>query len=294
MRPPRTGVFLVAFAFAATIGRSGAGRPALAMDAGSYDPTHVSKGALDTLVRTCAPQVSAVTQAAIVAVESGGDAWALHDDNDGHVYLPNTHASAVALALALVRRNREAYGANDRGVDVGLAQINSSNYASLGVTPDRMLEPCENLRASAKIIVAAYVRERALLSADPTWHGDQLALRRALQVYNSGRSHGDDAYVRVIFAAVGLPAVAERPIGSAPVRTASAFHVDASRTVPFRAASFVRTQNAPLASAQFVHIDVAATPEAAAPGDSGARPTGAQFAHATGDPEASAPTPGPH
>ncbi len=248
---------------------------ARASDARPSDPTRISQTDLDRLVRRCAPQVSAVTQAAIVAVESGGDAWALHDDNDGHVYLPSTHAAAVALALALVRRNREAYGANDRGVDVGLAQINSGNYAALGVTPDRMLEPCENLRASAKIIVAAYVRERALLSADPSWRGDQVALRRALQVYNSGSSHGDDAYVRAIFAAVGLSAPAPRTIAPSPNATTVGVRVVRSALRGGRRAVAVGSAPEAFTSAQFVHVDVA-TPDS----DSDRpRESGAQFAH---------------
>jgi type IV secretion system protein VirB1 len=176
-------------------------------------PEMMSHEMLARLVRVCAPQVNSTTQAAIVAVESGGLPWVLHDDNDGRVYSPATLESAQSFARELLARNKAVYGAGDRGVDVGLAQINSSNFVSLGVTAADMLDPCANLNASARIITSAYVHERAILARDPSWRGDERALERALQDYNSGRPSGDDAYVRAIFSTLGGTLV--REVGSA-------------------------------------------------------------------------------
>lgn len=170
------------------------------------DSHRISRPLLARLVRACAANVDATIQAAIVSVESGGNAWALHDDNDGSTYAPNSYEAAQNLAQSIIERNRLQYGSQDRGVDVGLAQINSLNFAMLGVGASAMLDPCDNLRASQSIILTAYQHERSLMGSDGDNDG---ALRRALQVYNSGQSTGDDAYVRAIFASVSTPFVHE-------------------------------------------------------------------------------------
>lgn len=184
------------------------GRAALAQQS----PPVMSHDILARLVRVCAPEVNSTTQAAIVAVESGGSPWVLHDDNNDRVYSPMTLPSARSFAQELLVRNKAIYGVRDRGVDFGLAQINSSNFTSLGVTANDMLDPCANLNASARIISSAYLHERTLLSADPSWHGDERALERALEEYNSGRPSGDDGYVRAIFATLDGSLV--RQVGS--------------------------------------------------------------------------------
>lgn len=82
---------------------------------------------------------------AIVWVESRGHPWALHVNGPagGPVY-PASLADARARLDALLRR-----GAN---VDIGLAQVNSRHLSRMGVPAHRLLDPCENLRASARIL----------------------------------------------------------------------------------------------------------------------------------------------
>ena len=41
-------------------------------------------------------------------------------------------------------------------VDVGLAQVNSANFAWLGLTLQTALDPCRNLAAGARVLLAKY------------------------------------------------------------------------------------------------------------------------------------------
>lgn len=46
---------------------------------------------------------------------------------------------------------------NDNGtVDVGLAQVNSSNFGWLGMTMQTAMDPCKNLAAGARVLFARY------------------------------------------------------------------------------------------------------------------------------------------
>jgi len=162
----------------------------------------ISPQLLTALIRACAPQVNPVTQAAVITVESSGDAWALHDDNDGRVYRPGSFRDAVQLATNLIAGNRQRYGKADAGVDVGVGQINSSNFANLGVDAGWMLHPCPNLRVSSTMIASAYSTQYAILASLPDPQRDQLAIRRALQIYNSGRPSGDESYVENVIRAL--------------------------------------------------------------------------------------------
>lgn len=41
-------------------------------------------------------------------------------------------------------------------IDVGLAQVNSSNFAWLGLTAETAFDPCRNLAAGARVLFAKY------------------------------------------------------------------------------------------------------------------------------------------
>lgn len=202
------------------------------LSAAADEAGELSQETLARLVRACAPEVDSTTQAAIIAVESGGSTWILHDDNDNRVYDPPSRKVAEATLTALISRNRSAYASSDRGIDVGLAQINTNNLAYLGVSANDLLDPCTNLHASARIIVDAYVRERTMLSQEGGWRGDEIALRRALQDYNSGRPDGDDAYVRAVYATLDGQLV--REVGNS-MRVAQVPIIPLRFTVPTKA-----------------------------------------------------------
>jgi type IV secretion system protein VirB1 len=137
----------------------------------------------------CAPQVAPVTLAAIVQQESGGNPLALHDNATGKSYRPADMAEAAQLARELI--------AQGHSVDIGLAQINSRNLPSLGMTVDQVLQPCENLRAAQAVLLSGWKRS-----------GD---LRATLSAYNTGRlsSQVGAAYGAKVFgkAGVTVPAI---------------------------------------------------------------------------------------
>ena len=124
----------------------------------------------------CAPRVSPLTMAALVAQESGGDPYALDDDSSHIVYHPVSYAGAVRLAAQLI-------GAG-HSVDLGLAQVNSGWLAPLRLTAAELLEPCENLRAGSLILMRAWRAAGAGPVPGASPRAKRLA--RALAIYHSG------------------------------------------------------------------------------------------------------------
>ncbi len=160
---------------AGAIGTRGAtDRIPAAVPARATDPRSASS--VRALLERCAPQVSPVTMAALVAQESGGDPYALDDDSTHIVYHPVSYAGAARLAAQLI-------GAG-HSVDLGLAQVNSGWLAPLRLTAAEVLEPCENLRAGSLILLRAW---RAA-GAGPVPGAPPRAKRlaRALAIYHSG------------------------------------------------------------------------------------------------------------
>ena len=124
------------------------------------------------LLERCAPEVSPVTMAALVAQESAGDPDALDDDSTRIVYHPVSYAGAARLAAQLI-------GAG-HSVDLGLTQVNSGWLPALRLTAAKLLEPCENLRAGSLILL------RAWRAAGDGPRAKRLA--RALAIYHSGNT----------------------------------------------------------------------------------------------------------
>ncbi|MEJ7928141.1 lytic transglycosylase domain-containing protein, partial [Sphingobium sp. AN641] len=165
-------------------------------DRGSLMP--LSTTVLAALLTSCAPNVAPATMAAIIQVESENDPFRIGINSGGSlVRQPGNAADAVATARSLLRK-----GAN---FDAGLMQINSANFARLGVTPETVFDPCTNLRAGARLLADNYGRARVSGHADP--------LRAALSEYNTGsRSRGlVNGYVGKVFAAANGSAVV-RPL----------------------------------------------------------------------------------
>ncbi len=145
-------------------------------------PVRAAERGERALLERCAPEVSPVTMAALVAQESGGDPYALDDDSAHIVYHPVSYAGAARLAAQLI-------GAG-HSVDLGLAQVNSNWLPALHLTAAELLEPCENLRAGSLILLRAW---RAA-GVGPTAGGHSVPgvparakrLARALAIYHSG------------------------------------------------------------------------------------------------------------
>lgn len=159
---------------------------------------------LGVMLRACAPNVDPQTQASLLAVESGGEPYAVSDSNTGKSYYPRSYLEAVALTERLIRDDDRRFGPNNPGLGIGVVQIQTTNFAHLGLTPELALDPCLNLRVGSDMLAAAYRKQYREIGGPPSPSHRTLALNHALQVYNSGRPYGVDAYVaRVLLASRG-------------------------------------------------------------------------------------------
>ncbi|WP_256445164.1 lytic transglycosylase domain-containing protein [Verticiella alkaliphila] len=166
------------------------------------------------LAVACAPAVHPTTMAAIVRQESAGNPYAI-GVNRGFAPLarqPREREHAVREARRLI-----AAGAN---IDAGLAQINVANWNWLGLTAESVFDPCTNLAAAQRVLVACY--ERASSRAGSS----QQALYATLSCYNTGSLERGfrNGYVHKVarHAGVKVPALAtgneapERPTSTGP------------------------------------------------------------------------------
>jgi len=129
------------------------------------------------LAAQCAPGVAPETIAAIVQTESEGYELAINVNGlSRKVQQPTTLAQAISVS--------RAYVAKGYSVDLGLGQINSRNMKALGLTWDKVFDPCTNIAAAGAVLAGNYHSVSAGLHP-------QRALRIALSMYNTGsRSRG--------------------------------------------------------------------------------------------------------
>jgi len=146
--------------------------------------------ALASLITRCAPDVSPSTMAAIVQVESGGNPYAIDDDTTRRSYYPRDRAAAEALANELI--------GSGHLIDAGIAQVDSMNFAKLGVSVGTVFDPCTNLRAGSAILASDYD------AAQRRYGSGQTALRHAIGMYNTGRLDAGAGYVNKVLAAAGI------------------------------------------------------------------------------------------
>jgi type IV secretion system protein VirB1 len=176
----------------------------------------ISAPVLAVLLERCAPRMDRTVAASIVAVESLGDAWAIHDDLTRRSYHPPTYSRAVTLAHELLEQGHS--------IDLGLAQVNSVHLGAPGVSVEAMLRPCANLRAGAAI----YARALAV-------SGD---VRGALVAYN-GAGATSQAYADRVLEARSSPFVADVLAGGSPSRRASIVLARSRPIVVRRAVQFI-------------------------------------------------------
>jgi len=152
---------------------------------------------LAALLQRCAPGTDVRTLAAIVEVESGGDSWAIRDPIANRAVHPRSYAEAVVTADRLLAKGVQ--------VSVGLSQV---LLPRPGLDAATLLgSPCADLRAGSSILASAYAGQIRLVAAPQTELGQQLALRRALSVYNSGSATGAPEYTARVLAALSSPLV---------------------------------------------------------------------------------------
>lgn len=182
--------------------------------------TKVMPQEIVALAQECYPNVSLVTMGSIVAHESTNRRFAINVN--GNYRLPRQPANAGEAGATIDWL--QAHGMN---FDVGYGQVNSANFASLGVTGRDLLDPCTNLKAAATVLTGCYAR--AVKD-----HGEgQTALLHALSCYNTGsQTRGfSNGYVKAVVAqarVLQIPALSSdvsAVSGAQPVSVA-AMHAD--------------------------------------------------------------------
>ncbi|GMM62514.1 lytic transglycosylase domain-containing protein [Novosphingobium pituita] len=154
--------------------------------------------AIAELAQRCAPEIATEAVVPLVMTESGGDDLRINV-NKG----PRVQATTIAEGAALVRR----YMAAGYTVDVGLAQVNSANFARLGASIEQVFDPCTNLRLASRILQDSY----ALASRS---YGGLDAISATYSLYNTGSlTRGlRNGYVRRVWAnAIAAGAVTTSP-----------------------------------------------------------------------------------
>lgn len=122
-------------------------------------------------VLACAADVHPQTITKVIEVESTYNPNAININNGPRVK-PRTKEEAIAIARKWI--------AKGYSVDVGFTQINSRNFMRWGYSVEQVIEPCTNLRLSARLLNDGYDRAKLI-------HGEgQAALKAALSAYNTG------------------------------------------------------------------------------------------------------------
>lgn len=166
--------------------------------------------AITVLAQQCASEVSTEAVVPLVVTESGGNDLSINVNRG-----PRVRVGSVAEGAALARR----YMAQGYTVDVGLAQINSANFARLGVTVEQAFDPCTNLRLASSLLQEGYgLASRHYAGLD--------AISATYSLYNTGtltRGFRNGYVGRVWSAATEMGMIeAVPPIpGSPPVRAAT-------------------------------------------------------------------------
>ncbi|MGE4530842.1 MAG: lytic transglycosylase domain-containing protein [Acidithiobacillus sp.] len=159
---------------------------------------------LALLAATCAPQIHPVTLTAIVKHESGFNQYAIGINKGKRLpQQPRNRAEAIKIVKDLI----------DQGVDfdAGLGQINVRNWQWLGLTPEKVFDPCTNLKAAQAVLKDCYVR------ATSRFQAGQPALMAAFSCYNTGNFQRgfDNGYVGKVLASAGVqvPQIAQATQG---------------------------------------------------------------------------------
>ena len=127
---------------------------------------------LGLLVAACAPAVAPATLQKIIHVESTGNPLALNVNGYRLQRQPRSAEEATAWARWLLERGLS--------FDAGLMQVNSRNFAAVGLTPEVLFDPCRNVAAGALLLTHNY-----RIAANIYGPG-QRALLAALSMYNTG------------------------------------------------------------------------------------------------------------
>lgn len=127
------------------------------------------------LIPLCAPEIAPNTVAQIMRVESNGNPLAINVNGINRKF----SASSQKEAADIVR----SYVSKGYSVDVGLMQVNSVNFSTLGYrleAIESLFEPCNNIAAGGQILSNFYKRSQQVHSSG------EKTLRGAISAYNTG------------------------------------------------------------------------------------------------------------
>jgi len=138
-----------------------------------------------TLAVLCGPLVDPSTTLRVIAVESAGHAYAIHDNTSGKTYEAASSRGAATVASILIRAGHR--------IDLGLMQINYDVWLKpTRWSVEQAVDPCTNIRLGTTILSANYAH------ALGTSGSSHEALYRALSQYNSGSEIAAWNYAREV------------------------------------------------------------------------------------------------
>lgn len=123
------------------------------------------------MAQRCAPDVAPITLASIARVESGNNPHALNNNTTGASLASGDAPTSLATASSWL--------AQGHSIDVGLMQINSSNFGWLNISIADAFDPCISLAAAARVLAGGF-------AGGHTEEQRQTALLVALSRYNTG------------------------------------------------------------------------------------------------------------
>lgn len=187
---------------------------------------------IPALIRQCAPHVAEKTMRSLISVESAQRPHAIGYKvvkNGAHYRLsrqPANTTEAKQWARWLL--------ANGYRFDAGIAQVNTVNFASTGLTPETMFDACTSIKAGAQILTQCYQRARTRFSSE------QDALRAALSCYQSGnfRTGFRTGYVAKVLRAAGTKGGTAASIKAAPKAAATVSEVKSIHATTSEVAGF--------------------------------------------------------
>lgn len=123
------------------------------------------------LIQQCSPDIHPAIANAIVKTESSFNNFAI-GVNGGRVKQPKNYQEAVITAKKLLAENAN--------IDLGLAQINSSNLSWLGLSVEQIFDTCANLKAMQTVYNYCYSKAGE--------NGLGTRMQRAFSCYNTGNT----------------------------------------------------------------------------------------------------------
>lgn len=133
------------------------------------------KKSLLALISFCTTDVAPNTIAQIIRVESQGNPLALNVNGLDQQFTAQNIKQAAEITRIYIEKGYT--------VDIGLMQINSSNFSGLGYSDndiERLFEPCNNINAGGVILKDFYIRSKK------RYDNSQVALHAAISAYNTG------------------------------------------------------------------------------------------------------------